>query len=654
MAYNPSLVPTVATIAALRTLPASQYAGVFVEGYRAPGDGGGGHFIATNSAVIDNGITLFASSVSGGFLRDTSQEVPTPAMAGAYADFKQISGNITVSGTALTVPGGTFSSADVGKNIYIPGAGASSSIFQATIVAGAGTSVTLSAPAPTALVATPETVSYGHDDTAALNNYFSLLQTLQLVGVDTPGRSNQYLVTNLVYGDNRSNGAESGAGWGFCGNNYSTTFFAAPNTTGVIFSAKSVAQNTFARFNINPNGSFAIGMDTSWPLNPQDSQGNFYHRVNVLGPISRQGFTGTVTAGSTIITGLSINPVAAGFARGMVLLGNLANVPVGAYVDSFTTTTITMLRPALANGTISFVVTPPGWFAENNNDTTFDNCSTNGGSGDNRDVGFLIPAQGGSVWMDRCFWFSSICYMAAQNYSMRLCEGFGVAYMPGFGGTNVGLIEQCQINGSGIYNCTFMLGSPGSETLMIIGGYCETGGAGTAMFGSTTAGNFNFVSAEGVHWISQAGGNMLSTAAGTAVTGASTFPTAIEHRKCSFTGFSGSTPNDADFTVNQYSLSETIIGGAIGSRTITGASTIPISPKFVISAVYHVHGFDNAGGAQYSAIVMAIASPATVVLVSEIPIPGLTIHYSVSSGVLVAGLTSAGNVIVQVDRISGR
>lgn len=652
MAYNPTLVPTVATIAALRTLPAAQYSGVFVEGYHSPSDGGGGLFMATNSTVADNGITTIASAAGGGFLRDISQQTPTPAMAGAYADFASITASITVIGTALTVPGGTFSSADIGKNIYIPGAGAAGAIFQTTIAAASGTSVTLSASAPTSLSGSSQAIDWGHDDTAALNNYFALVATLQLIGRDTPGKSNFYLVTNLIYGQNRADGSESGAGWGFEGNDLGTQFIAAPNATGVIFAAKSVAQNNFSRFAVNRNGARAIAIDTSWPNNPFDSQGNYYWRVRAGGNGARTTFTGTVTSGSNVITGLSINPVSLGFARGFVLLVDPAFVQAASYIDTFTATTITMSALAVGSGTVTIKATPPAWFAENNNDTTFDNSTANGGGfGDTQDIGFLINASGGSVWMYGCTWFSALTYIAAQNFLFSACEGAGIAYVPYTGTYQSGLLLQCQMFNNQIYRCLLMLGGAGAQTLKIVGGIYAAGGTGNAMMGQVSSAGFPPVSAEEVIWLGQTGCTMLSTATPTLVTGSAAFPSSVEHRKCSFYSM---TLNDAVSVVNQFNGSESSFnGGAAGQPITTTPATI--APKFCIASVYHVHGF-AVGGAQYSAIIHAVASPAAVNVVNEIPVPGVNITYSVAAvtgGAFLSAVATVTTLTIQVDRISG-
>jgi hypothetical protein len=436
---------------------------------------------------------------------------------------------------------------------------------------------------------------------------------------------------------------------GFVGNgNGGTSFVAAPNATGIVFAARAVAQNQFSGFEINRNGALAITIDTSWVNFPQDSQGNYYHRVFADGVSQRITFTGTVTNGSKVITGLSVNPVSLGFARGFALIAPLANVQCGSYVDTFTSTTITMIVPAIANGTVTFTATPPQWFCQNNNDTTFDNCRAGGGNGDKMDVGFLHDSSGGSVWMYGCEWFGAVSYISAQNFLMSGCEGFGLAYVAASGGYNSGVLQECQIFDNAIYNCALMIGANGSQALKIVGGMIGCGATGHAIFGSCANSQLNLVSAEEVVWTGSPGCTMLSTASGTAVVGISVSPISIQHSKCSFYEM---TLNDAAYVVNQLNNSESSYNGGIPGQTITSTPST-ITQRFVISAVYHVHGFNVSGGAQYSCILNATNSPATVNKVNEIAISGITISYTVSGGVISAS-TSTGSVSIQVDRISG-
>lgn len=82
------------------------------------------------------------------------------------------SSGVTITGgsAALTVTGASFASTDVGKTIIVPGAGASGGILVTTIAGWtSATQVTLAANASTTLSSIAESVTYGTDDTAAIN-----------------------------------------------------------------------------------------------------------------------------------------------------------------------------------------------------------------------------------------------------------------------------------------------------------------------------------------------------------------------------------------------------------------------------------------------------------------------------------------------------
>lgn len=89
---------------------------------------------------------------------------------------------------ALTVAGGVFTAGDVGKTIYVPGAGAAGGLLTTTIATYTNSShIGLTANASTALVASSQVISYGTtDDTTHLQNAltgsFSQRLNLQLPG----------------------------------------------------------------------------------------------------------------------------------------------------------------------------------------------------------------------------------------------------------------------------------------------------------------------------------------------------------------------------------------------------------------------------------------------------------------------------------------
>lgn len=95
---------------------------------------------------------------------------------GARGDVVIITGNTSItSGTAaLTVTGAAFTSADIGKNIIVPGAGVAGGNLTTTIAGfTSATQVTLTANASTTLSAVSKQLWYGTDDTTAFNSAFT-------------------------------------------------------------------------------------------------------------------------------------------------------------------------------------------------------------------------------------------------------------------------------------------------------------------------------------------------------------------------------------------------------------------------------------------------------------------------------------------------
>lgn len=98
---------------------------------------------------------------------------------GATGNTISLSGSVSISsGTAaLTVSTATFTSADVGKTIYVPGAGTAGATLVTTISAyTSATQVTLAANASTTLSAVTETIIYGTDDTTAVGYAITAVQ----------------------------------------------------------------------------------------------------------------------------------------------------------------------------------------------------------------------------------------------------------------------------------------------------------------------------------------------------------------------------------------------------------------------------------------------------------------------------------------------
>jgi hypothetical protein len=116
-------------------------------------------------------------------------------------------GTVTVNGTAFSMSTASFTSADVGKTIGIPGAGPTVTFvdgstgggpFYTTIAAVISpTDVTLAAPVTTALSAASSIVVYGTDDTVALQAWIAYCLANNVEGV-APRRN--YLITGgLVF-----------------------------------------------------------------------------------------------------------------------------------------------------------------------------------------------------------------------------------------------------------------------------------------------------------------------------------------------------------------------------------------------------------------------------------------------------------------------
>jgi len=87
--------------------------------------------------------------------------------------------SITSGAAALTVAGASFTAADVGKSILVPGAGAAGGVLNTTISGyTSATQVTLAANASTTLSASSQTVCYGTDDTVAAQKALTYGQSI--------------------------------------------------------------------------------------------------------------------------------------------------------------------------------------------------------------------------------------------------------------------------------------------------------------------------------------------------------------------------------------------------------------------------------------------------------------------------------------------
>lgn len=110
--------------------------------------------------------------------------------------------SITSGLTALTATGGSFSAGDVGKLIVVPGAGAAGVPLATTIAAvGGATTITLADAAATTLAASAQRVTYGTDNTTAIQN---AINSLPVYGGKVRLGAGLYCTTGLYVGDGTS------------------------------------------------------------------------------------------------------------------------------------------------------------------------------------------------------------------------------------------------------------------------------------------------------------------------------------------------------------------------------------------------------------------------------------------------------------------
>ena len=132
---------------------------------------GGAAGVAQRLGIGTTGQKLTVNS-SGALAWDDTQYVNVKAYSATGNGITVASTGVSIASgsAALTVTGASFTSGDVGKLIIVPGAGASGANLNTTISAvTSATQVTLAATASTALSAVAATVTYGTDDTAAIN-----------------------------------------------------------------------------------------------------------------------------------------------------------------------------------------------------------------------------------------------------------------------------------------------------------------------------------------------------------------------------------------------------------------------------------------------------------------------------------------------------
>lgn len=150
--------------------------------WAAPAGTGGDMLAATydpNSVAndaFDSANHSFTATGTGAAARSVASrldEVISVKDFGAKGNCAFVTGSTSIASgaAALTVAGAAFTSADVGKSIQVPGAGAAGATLVTTISAyTSATQVTLGANASTTLSAVSKTVTYYTDDTTAVQN----------------------------------------------------------------------------------------------------------------------------------------------------------------------------------------------------------------------------------------------------------------------------------------------------------------------------------------------------------------------------------------------------------------------------------------------------------------------------------------------------
>lgn len=201
---------------------------------------------------------------------------------GAKGDARKFAtgGSITTGTATLTLTGATFTAADVGKLIYVLGAGAAGAVLSTTISAYTdATHVTLAANAGTTVADT--SVIYGTDDTAAINAVLSNMQNYGVNELLLPFGS--YLVDALYLKNNAVIKGQQRGAWAYEFPERTSRLLAKPGMTGpaVIndFAGQQVGNVRLFDFMIDGNKAFqtsakhgilltdsAISADSLWTI----------------------------------------------------------------------------------------------------------------------------------------------------------------------------------------------------------------------------------------------------------------------------------------------------------------------------------------------------------------------------------------------------
>ena len=158
--------------------------------------------------VLDSGtstvylpVSVSTGSVTPRSLADRGADWFNVKDYGALGNGKQVVGNITVQAgtpTTLVVANGAFTQADVGKSIFVPVIGAASAAYAGTIAGVTnGTTITISPAASSFVTSSSQAITYGTDDSAAINATITAAKARGFVGGNTVANGGAYPVSVL-------------------------------------------------------------------------------------------------------------------------------------------------------------------------------------------------------------------------------------------------------------------------------------------------------------------------------------------------------------------------------------------------------------------------------------------------------------------------
>lgn len=204
--FGRSLVDDADAAAGRATLGAMEAAASSTDGEIVLFDGTSGA-----SAKRSNSLTGMLKSSSGvAAVASRATDYVAPISGIVYADDYTVNDGVRLVATAsitsgaavLTATGASFASGDVGKQIYVSGAGTGGAPLVTTIAGyTSATQVTLTANAATTLSAVSTVIYYGSDETSALNTAMAAVPADGGILLISPG---VHMYTGLALGDGTS------------------------------------------------------------------------------------------------------------------------------------------------------------------------------------------------------------------------------------------------------------------------------------------------------------------------------------------------------------------------------------------------------------------------------------------------------------------